>query len=159
MIEWIVEDDALVLFKISDFVSHSHPCSFCTDQRQMDSQLLTSWSIVRVDMWSWGKCTEEGMMVVSRNYLLQDLDGLRDFFAVFLKLNIMEKKIEDIPVSCICCQGTYFILWLVLRRVSRASVWLKAFLISQINQFLSDDRRIALKFLDPRKIFPLPKCL
>lgn len=99
MVERVVEDKAFVLFEMFYIVTYSHACSFNTYQRQVNSKLLACRTIVRCNVTPWSQSTEESVEIVSWNYFLQNINGFRDFFTVFLKLNIMEVEVKDIPVA------------------------------------------------------------
>jgi hypothetical protein len=85
---------------------------------------------MRVDMGIWGDGAEESMEVVSRNKLLKNLNGLRDLLTVFFKLNVMKEKIEDVPITFICTQGTNFIWCCIFRSIPRAPIGLETMFLS-----------------------------
>jgi hypothetical protein len=52
-------------------------------------------------MASWGQGTEKGVEIIPWNNLFEDINSFGDFFTVFLKLDVMEVEIKDIPGSCV----------------------------------------------------------
>ena len=131
VIEWIIKDDALVLFQVLGLISYPHSCSLSTYQRQMNPQFFTSWSIMRGNMSSWSYGAKESMEIIPGNNFLEDFNSFRDFGTVLLELYVMKVQIEDIPVPRVVSQGSNLILRNVFVCICWTTIWLEAILISQ----------------------------
>ena len=156
VIEWIIEDDALVLFQVLGFISHSHSCSLSANQRQVNPQFLTSWSIMRCNMSSWSYCAKESMEVISWNNFLKDFNSFRYLGTVLLEFYIMEVQVEDVPVPWVVSQGSNLIFRNVFVCICWTTIWLKARLISQCHQLFANSWSLCFKLTDPWKFLPLP---
>ena len=101
VIEAIVEDYALILDQLLGLVANTHSGPFSSKQRKMYSELLASWTIVRSDVRPRSQGREEGMEVVSRDNLLENLDSARNFGAILFELDVVQVQVEYVPAATI----------------------------------------------------------
>ena len=99
MVERVIKDDALTLLEVTLLVTDSHGSALSAEDGQVEPQLLARRAVVRSDMSAWSDGGEKAVSIIPRNNVLQDLHCFWYFSAVVLKWNIVQVKVEDIPVA------------------------------------------------------------
>ena len=148
VIERVVKDDALTLLEITLFVTDSHRGAFRAEDGQVEPQFLACRTVVCGDVSARSDSGEETVGVISRNNILQDLHRFRDFGAVVRKWDIVQVKVEDIPVAGTGADAPNSVLrnfrLVFVICVGRAAVRLEAICIPQRGQLFSDHVKLGL---------------
>ena len=156
VVEGVVEYDALVLLQVLGLVADPHAGALRPHQRQVHPELLAGGAVVGRDVGAGRDCAEEGVEVVPRDHLLQDLDCFGHFGAVFEELDVVQVQVEDVPVARVVAEGANLVLWDVLVGVGGAAVGLEASLSAQGLQLLADGGRVLFELTDPGELLPVP---
>lgn len=101
MVEAIIENDALILLELLDFITNSHSSTLYSNKRKMYSQFFAGGAVVRRNVRTRSKSTEECMIVVSWHYFLNDFNRLWNLRTVLFEFDIVKEEIENVPSSLI----------------------------------------------------------
>lgn len=101
VLKTVVKNISFTFLLISSLLSYSHTTPTHPYQREMEPQLLVSWTVVRGDVGVRCECAEETMMIKIGNMFLKERHCERYFFAVIVKLHVVELKVEHIPLATI----------------------------------------------------------
>ena len=125
----------------------------------MDAQFFPGRTIVRSNVRFWGQGGEKSMEIVPRYQLFQNSDRFRYSRAIFVELNIMQEKVENIPITRIRPQTTNLILWdIVLISICGTPVGLETLDTgSQRHDFFPNRLCVLLQFQHPGKFLPIPE--
>ena len=95
-------------------------------------------------------------MIIPRNHLFKNFDGLGHFCAILIKWYVVEIQVKDIPIARVGAKTADLVIRYVLVCVCRASVRLEPSLITESLKLFFDDIKLGLKFCDPGDLLPFP---
>lgn len=156
MLEGVIENVSLAEHLFFSFIGYPQSTSFDSHQGHMKSKFLICWAVVLDNMSFLCNCAKKTVMVVSWQVFFDQLDGFRDFFAVDVKLHVVEHQIENVPVAGIVGLRADSILGFVFCHPAGATVRLETFLVPKRNEFVPNNIEVLLKMFNPGKFIGVP---
>jgi hypothetical protein len=156
VLEAIVKHIGFSFLLDSCLIANPHATVTNSRERQMKPQFLISGSIVLHDMRVGGDGTDEGVMVVVGDVLIDHLHDERHLRTVVVELHVVQLQVEDVPHPAVNRLVSNTVLRLTLGNPGRTAVRLESLLTPKRQQLISNLQVVVFEVLQPRKLLSTP---